>query len=134
VNENEALDANSVEKSNQGGARPGAGRKPGWFREEARKALAGEPPYSKNKLEYLSKVANGEEKHNGEDIAVRDRLKAIEMLGKWAALETVKIEGGDDGTPININPYSGITNKADLATLEEILKRAGTTASTAPKG
>jgi hypothetical protein len=130
-------------ESSWGGAREGAGNKPTWFREEARKALAGLPPYSKSKIAYLSGVADGleyEQKatQTGELVSVpvgtKDRLEAVKILGKWAAIETVKIEGGDGGTPININPYSGITDKKDLETLEEILKRAGTTTSTAPQG
>jgi hypothetical protein len=141
VNDKESKDL--TPQSSWGGAREGSGTKPAWFREEARKALAGLPPYSKSKIAYLSGVADGfeyEQKTNAQGelisvpVGVKERLEAVKILGKWAAFETVKIEGGDGGTPINVNPYSGITDKKDLETLEEILKRAGTTASTAPQG
>lgn len=135
------LDNPSSKIQGWGGAREGAGGKPSWFRQEARKALAGLPPYSKNKIEWLSTVADGSEYEHKADkdgnllsqpVGVKDRLKACEMLGKWAALEVTKVEGGgdEDGAPIQINPYAGVTSKEDLLTLEAILKRAKSSTTT----
>lgn len=125
----------------RGGPRPGSGRKPDWFKAEALKALAGEPPFSKSKIKFLSDVADGEKlcvrvTLSGAVVDVPapigNRLKAVEILGKWGGVEKLVLEGDPENPLLRENPFANITEKKDLLLLEQILKRARARTSTSP--
>lgn len=93
--------------SRHGGARPGAGRKPGWLADKCQEVI------DKHKLyDWLGSVAAGletEERITKDGVVrvgacVHDRLKALEMLMDRAhgkAQQAVEVSGHDNG-PIKI--------------------------------
>lgn len=94
-----------------GGKREGAGRPPDWLRQECQK-------HAPNLIEFLAKVANGSDVEQavgaeGEVIsvpaAVRDRIKATEILLNRGYGMPNQPLSGPDGNELNLVPTDAIS-------------------------